>query len=216
MAKREVSKTDKDEERLRALEDIFLREGFRRVTVGALASRLRCSRRTLYEIAPTKKELFLSVLDRFLCRIRERGAEAARTTPDLAERIGAYLEPGIEETRRATRLFTADIASFPAASRLMETHQRSRMQGLRDIIAEGVRGGLFRGFDPHLVAEVFAFAYRRSTQPDFLAETNLSMNEAFRELSRLLRHGLLHPEGSGQPGRRTASRGNRPVRTRRR
>ena len=197
-----MTKRDKGGERLRALEDIFLREGFRGVTVGDLAARLRCSRRALYEIAPTKEELFLFVLDRFLRRIRERGDEAAHRTRDLAERIEAYLEPGIEETRRATRRFTADIASLPTASRLMEMHQRTRMRGLRDIVAEGVRSGIFRGFDPHLVAEVFAFAYRRSTQPDFLGETNLSMNEAFRELSRLLRHGLLHPEGSGRPARR--------------
>lgn len=199
--------TDKRKRRLlEALEDIFLREGLRRVTIGDLASRLHCSRRTLYELAPTKEDLFLLVLDNLLGRIRLRGEEARNATADPAERIEAYLEPGIRDTRAATQFFTAEVAGLPAARRLMEEHQRARMRGLRELIAEGVRRGSFRGFDPHLVAEVFAIAYRRATDPEFLAGTRLSMTEAYRELSQLLRHGLLHPENDAPPGGKRRSR----------
>ncbi|MGH7860587.1 MAG: TetR/AcrR family transcriptional regulator [Candidatus Binatia bacterium] len=196
---------------LDALEGIFFREGFRRVTVGELASRLRCSRRALYEIAPTKEDLFVFVLERLLRRIRARGEEAARSTPDLAERIEAYLAPGITETARATQFFSADVATFPPAHRRMEDHQRQRLKGLGEIVTEGARKGIFRGFDPHLVAEVFALAYRRAIEPEFLAETRLTLAEAFRELSQLLRHGLLHSEKARRnaSSRRAASRRTR-------
>ena len=54
------------EQLLAQLEEIFFEQGYRRITVGALAARLRCSRATLYALAPSKEELFLRVLDRVL------------------------------------------------------------------------------------------------------------------------------------------------------
>ena len=188
---------------LDALEAIFLRDGFRRVSVGELATRLRCSRRTLYELAPTKEDLFVIVVDRFLRRIRDLGDQAAATAPDLPTRIERYLAPGITETARADAVFFADVAALPDAKRLLEAHQQQRMAGIRELVTQGARRGIFRGIDPHLVAEVFSGAYRRVSQPDFLAASSLSMAEAYAELSHLLRHGLLHPEnGAIRRGRR--------------
>ena len=189
-----------------ALEDILLREGFRRVSVGELATRLRCSRRTLYELAPTKEDLFVRVVDGFLHGIRRKGDEAARTATDFPARIERYLAPGISETARAANVFFADVASLPATRRLLDAHQKMRIAGLRDMIAAGARRGIFRGLDPYLVAEVFTGAYRRVSQPDFLASANLSMAEAYAEVGRLLRHGLLHPDAP----RRKRAHGRRP------
>jgi AcrR family transcriptional regulator len=190
------------ERTLDALEEIFLREGFRRISVGDLAARLHCSRRTLYELASTKEDLFLLVVDSFLRRIRRRGDEEIRTQSEPASRIERYLAPGISESARASNLFFADVAGLPAAKRMLDEHQRMRMAGLREIIGDGAHHGIFRGFDAHLVAEVFSSAYRRVSQPDFLASANLSITEAYAELSRLLRHGLLHPDGRRDAGRR--------------
>jgi hypothetical protein len=85
------------------------------------------------------------------------------------------------------------------------------------MIAEALRRGIARGFDPHLVAEILQVAYRRASEPDFLAESNLSMTEAYREIAQLLCHGLLHPvEGSVVPRVRGRRRGAPPARPRRR
>jgi AcrR family transcriptional regulator len=189
---------------LDAIEEIFLTEGFRRVSVGELAARLRCSRRTLYELAASKEELFLIVLDRFLERIRRQGEAAAAAVRDPAVRIEAYLAPGIREVARTRNTLFSDIAGFLPAKRLLDDHQRRRMEGVRKIVVAGTRRGVFRGLDPYLVAEVFTLAYRHVSQPDFLAAAELSMTEAYAELSRLLRHGILHPEG--EPARRPARR----------
>lgn len=192
---------------LEALEDLFLREGYRRITVGELAVRLHCSRRTLYELAPGKEDLFVLVVDELLRRIRGLGEQAVREISDPAEQIEAYLAPGIAQTARATHLFSSDVASLPAAKRLMEAHQRERISGLRDIIEQGSRRGIFRPVDAHLVAEVFSFAYRRATEAEFLAESRLSLAEAYRQLSELLRHGLLRANGAG----RASLDGKRPT-----
>lgn len=175
---------------LEALEEIFLAEGFRRVTIGGLAARLRCSRTTLYQLAPGKEELFLAVVDRFLRRIRRLGEAGLREARDPVDRLRAYLEPGVTETRGASAAFSADVDALPAARRLFEAHQRERTEGLARLVAEGVREGVFHGVHPELAAEVMMVAVRRVKEPDFLERAKLSMSEAFEEVGRLMRYGL--------------------------
>jgi AcrR family transcriptional regulator len=198
MARRKTNPRQRirDDDALDSLEEIFLVEGVRRVSVGDLARRLRCSRRTLYALAKSKQELFLLVVDRFLTRIRRLGDESASASHAPAARIEAYLEPGIRQVARSTNLFFADIAALPPAKRMLEEHQRRRIEGLRAIITEGVRQRMFRGLHPHLVADVLSLAYRRVSQPEFLVTANLSMTEAYAEVGRLFLHGLLHPQAA--------------------
>jgi len=172
------------------LEEIFLKEGFREVRIEELASRLRCSRQTLYRLAPSKGELFLLVLDRFLARIREEGTEAASSDAEPGERIEAFLRPGIANTLNASRRFTEDVEGFEPGRRLLANHQRERIDQLRQLVEEGVASRAFSPIHPQLVAEVMLVAVGKASQPSFLAETGLSMSEAFAECSRFLRAGL--------------------------
>jgi len=175
---------------LDALEAIYLREGFRALGMGELAARLRCSRRTLYELAPTKPELFLLVLERFLSRIRALGEKRAAASTDPRERIAALLEPGISETRLAGEAFAADVAAYEPARRMLERHQRARMTQLRDVVEQGIAAGAFRGVHAELVAEVMLAAVGRASDPALLRRAGLSMSEAFAECARLLQQGL--------------------------
>lgn len=181
---------DRREQLLGDLESIFLREGFRNVTIEELASRLRCSRQTLYRIAPSKPEIFLAALDRFLSRIRSEGRQAAYARSDPMQRIEALLEPGITATVPAGNRFTEDVAGYEPARIMLAEHQRERMRLLREIVDDGISRGLFSGFHAYLVAAVMVAAVDRVSQPDFLAEAGLSMSEAFAECSRLIRLGL--------------------------
>ncbi len=190
-----IETSERLEQILDELEGIYLAEGFRRLGMGELAARLHCSRRTLYSLAPTKPDLFLRVLDRFLRRIREIGRARAQAHEDPRERIGALLEPGISETREASPAFTADVDGWAPSRRMLDRHQRERMSLLREIVEEGVRTGAFRGVHAELVAEVMLAAVQRVRDPALLRRTGLSMGEAFEECSKLIRHGLLHPDG---------------------
>jgi len=197
------------------LEGIFLREGFRRVSVGDLAARLRCSRQTLYALAPSKEDLFLLVLERLLVRIRRLGNEAAAARQDVRERIVACVEPGVTELRDASRAFFADVASFPRAKRMLAEHQAARRRDISGLIEYGMRAKAFRGVHAHLAAEVILVAIRRSMEPGFLLEAGLSPSDAIAETEDLLLHGLLHPEDRGlratraPAARRTRKRGRR-------
>ncbi len=191
---------------LDALEEIIQKEGFRKITIAELASRMRCSRRSLYQLARSKDELFLVVLDRLLSRIRQLGEEALAERLDPGERLASYLRPGFAETLHASSAFFTDIESFPRARRMLEEHQAARVEGVRRIIEDGVRRGQLRRVNPYLVSEVARVAARRIKEPEFLREASLTVGESFREWSELLLHGVLHPTVAERKGRTRRSR----------
>lgn len=193
-AQRREPASPRGEEILNDLEELFLREGFRDLTIGELARRMRCSRRTLYSLAESKEELFLRVVDRWLRRIRQMGREGAFSHTDPVVRIEAYLDPGVTETRLASGRFSEDIAGYSPARRLLEQHQRTRMQTLRDLVEDGISRGVLRGAHSYLVAEVMMSAVARVKEPDFLEEAGMTMSQAFAEVGHLIRHGLVHRE----------------------
>ena len=175
---------------LNALEDIFLKEGFRKVTVAQLARGLRCSRRTLYELAPTKDDLFLLVLDRYLARVRRMGIEAAATAATPEQAIAAYLHPAVSESRKIGPALSRDVAGFSKARKAWEAHMHQRMALLRGLVDKGVEQGVFRPINAVLVAEIMEASTRRIKDPDFLAATGMPISEAFSELYHLLQYGL--------------------------
>lgn len=202
----ESSRGDRRSELLESLEEVFLKEGFRAVTIAELATRMRCSRRTFYDLAPSKQELFLLVLDRLLSRIRALGDEAAQEVSDPGERLKAFLRPGFMETLQASNAFFDDIGSFPRARRMMEAHQASRAQEAQRIIEDGVRRGRLRPVNPYLVSEAARVVARRLKEPEFLREASVSASEAFREWTDLLLGGLLIPASERPKPRRPRKR----------
>lgn len=182
------------EQLLEGLERIFIPEGYRRVTVGELAARLRCSRRSLYELAESKEKLFLLVVERVLSRIERRGQEAARKGTSAVEKLAGLMRPGLEELNSATPAFFADIERLPAARRRLARHQDSRQRELRDLIEKAVRAGECRNVHAHLAAQAMLAAYRAVTDSRFLSDVDASIGEAVGEVRDLFLYGILQPD----------------------
>ncbi len=163
------------------LEHLFLEHGFAAWTVRELAAALGCSRRTLYELAPSKDELVLIVLDRFLHRVGRTALAAARPDASVAEQISDYIQGGAEIQRQTTE-FAEDLADEPAARRLLDRHFRYVMAVLESLIAEGVRRGEFREVSPAMVAAVITGAATYMTQPEVLADIGTDEPAAIQDL----------------------------------
>jgi AcrR family transcriptional regulator len=179
---------------LDGLETIVLTEGFRDLTVGTVAQRLRCSRRTLYEIADSKEELVLIVIDRVLRRLARVAHDAARRELDLLDRLRAFLLQGLSELHRATLAFSEDMAAFPEAADLLATHFRFAHRVVEDMLIEGINSGEFATIHPRIAAETFDAAMRRLLDPNVLRESGVSFAEAVAEYLTLFTDGIRSPD----------------------
>lgn len=107
---------------LDALEGSIHDEGIARSTMAEIAARLNCSLRTLYEIAPSKDELMLTVVDRRLHRIGREAMRALESAGSPLTRLRAYLKATNLAVQPTTAAFSRDFASVPGAQRLVESH----------------------------------------------------------------------------------------------
>lgn len=192
--KRAPTQDDRRERLLHRIEEIFLRDGFRRVTVADLAATLHCSRRSVYELAASKEDLFMLVLDRVLGRIERAGRAAAAAAKGTGNKITAFIQPGLTELRSATPTFFADIAAHPPAQGLLKRHQDGRERELCKLIERGVRNGECRRVHAEVAAQALLAAYRAITSSSFLSNVDISLSDAVSEGRDLFLYGLLHPE----------------------
>ena len=184
------------QEVLALIEQILLREGFSGLTVGVIAERIGCSKRTIYELAPSKRELVTRIIDAFFSDIRVAGDRAAAAERDPARQVYAYLQAGVNAASRLSAQAVADIDQWKPTRQLWQTHVRLRVQGLRELLDAGIARGAFRDVNPAFVAEVVFAALDRLRQPDFYRNTRISASAAFQDYYRILLTGLLADGGA--------------------
>lgn len=180
----------------RTLQDIILADGFARLSVSEMAQRLGCSKRTIYELAPTKNDLVLQVIRMFFETLRAEASLAGARSDDPAQQIFDYLQVGVRAAQRLGPVVIADIDKWEPARRLWQQHIRLRVDGLRELIERGIETKVFRKTNPVLVAEMVFAGLNRLREPDLYTSTELSASEAFEEYYKMLLHALLQPSAA--------------------
>jgi AcrR family transcriptional regulator len=173
------------------LESLFLREGFSGFSVRELAAHVGCSRRTLYELAPSKDELVLIVFDRFLHRVGRAALESIDEATPFAVQIRSYFLGGLE-LQRISHVFGEDLADDPAARRLFDRHYGYVMAVVEELVERGISAGEFRPVTPRIVAGMLAGGAQLFNQPDVLADSGIELAAATDELLDLVTRSL-HP-----------------------
>lgn len=191
------------------LEQIMLSEGFLHLNTDDLPSRLRCSKATLYRLANNRFALFGLIIERWLARMRDNGwARSELVRDDPSARLVEYLRAGPLAIESTTAEFWRDLQGFPQGYQALIAHQRERVNGLEEMLTEGVRDGVFQCEHPRLISELFLTAVRQIVEPGFAASAGVTVQEAFEAWYRVVEYGLIGdafravPNGSAAPSRR--------------
>jgi len=186
---RESRLTERQRELLDQLGTVF-DEGFEDLTMADLAKRLNCSLRTLYELAPSRDELVLTVVDRNLWRVGRQAMRAIR--PDMAplDAVRAYLEAATVAVGGMTEAFARDLAAVPAAQRLSDEHSDYLVAVTRCLLGLAVERGSIADVDTGAVARVVAGLGRDFARPDVLATLDSSPKEAADSVVEIILRGL--------------------------
>jgi AcrR family transcriptional regulator len=182
--------TRRQAELLDQLEQLFLAEGFARFTLEDLAVRLRCSKSTLYTLAESKEQLAQRVIRHFFRKATAAVEAHTSTESDPALRVTAYLGAVAEALAPAGPAFHRDLDRFPPGRELYERNTAMAADRVRELIAEGVAQGRFRDVHPALVADTVTTLMFRIGRGDTERATGLDDATAYRELARLLLHGI--------------------------
>lgn len=177
---------------------LFLREGFAQFTLDDLAARLRCSKSTLYALAPSKEQLARRVVSRFFRAATEQVEKRVAEAATARERIAFYLQAAAEELKPASDRFVADVAAYGPTQAVYERNAQAAAARIRTFILDGVAEGIFRDVHARLVGEMAGWLIEGIQTGVLGRRAEVSDAEAFAALSDLLLGGL---ELTGRPQR---------------
>ncbi|TDC95759.1 TetR/AcrR family transcriptional regulator [Saccharopolyspora aridisoli] len=177
-------------ELLGRLRDLFLAEGFAHFTLDDLASRLHCSKSTLYTLAGSKEQLAVRVVAHYFKSATEDIERRAEVADDPREKVRAYLDAAAEALRPASREFINDMGANLATRATYEANAGAAAERLRGLIAEGVRQGVFREVHAGFVGEMVGRTIAGIQRGEIGERTGLSDAAAFAALSQFLLGGL--------------------------
>jgi excisionase family DNA binding protein len=168
------------------LVDLFLAEGFARLTLDEVAARLGCSKRTLYALADSKEQLAVRAVRFFFRRSTDQVEAAIARTRSPATKVTRYLEAVAEALRPAGEEFRRDLAHTAATREVYEQNTAAAAGRVRQLIDEGIQADAFRPVSAALVGEVVTATMRRITSGEIGRATGLDDAQAYAELARLV------------------------------
>lgn len=186
---RERALTTRQRELLDQLGAVF-DGGFADLTMAGLAARLNCSLRTLYELAPSRDELVLVVVDRNLWRIGRTAANAIDPDMGPLDALRAYLRAATEAVSGTTQAFARDLAAVPAAQRLNDDHSAYLIAVAQSLLDLAVERGDIDPIDTAALARVMAGVGRDFSKPEVLATLRSSPKDAADAVVDILLAGL--------------------------
>lgn len=187
---RRPQREERREELLDELVELFLAEGFLSFGMGDLASRLRCSRSTLYLVASSKESIVLTVVRRYFRRAARRIEERVAAEHDPAERLSVYLAAVAEELAPVSVRFHEDLERYTPAGEVYEENTALAARRVRELVAEGVASGALRPVHAAFVGAAVAQVMTAIQNGAIGRATGLADAAAYRALADLVVGGL--------------------------
>ena len=178
-------------ELLDELEEKLVREGLGDLTMAEIAALVGCSLRTLYEIAPSKEELLLTIVDRRLHRIGRAAIEALDASMSPLDALRAYLQATNEAVQPEAVALAADLAKVAGAGRLLSAHEAYLTAVTQSLLERAVAEGQIAPVDTASVAHVLGGLGREFARSDVAEIAQASPKETADTIAELILQGLL-------------------------
>ena len=187
---REKELTKRQREVLDQLSNLF-DSGFAEITMSEIASRVNCSLRTLYEIANSKDELVLIVIDRNLRKVGRTAIEIIDPWMTPLEAIRLYLETATVAVESTTEEFAKDLEIVPSAQKLSKDHSDYLVAITRSLLDLAVERGDIADVDTAAVARVVAGLGRDFAHVDVMKDLRSSPKAAADGMLEIIMRGLV-------------------------
>lgn len=174
---------------LEGLEKLMRDGDLARLTIGEMATRLECSRRSLYELAPAKDQLILLVLDRVMHRIGEIAIRAIDLEASATVQLRQYATASLGYVWRTSAI--SDLSKIEGAERVREIHHRFAGTLFERIVNTGIDRGEFRPVNASVTAAVILAGAVSFGNPELLDELGISLEDAIDDMLNLVLGGLV-------------------------
>jgi AcrR family transcriptional regulator len=125
---------------LGAAREVFVAQGYHAAGMDEIAERAGVSKPVLYQHFPSKRDLYLALLEQHTVELVEATRRALASTPDNKQRVAAAMEAFyafIDSESESFRLvFESDFTNDPEVRELLERMQRGCAEAIAEVIEE--------------------------------------------------------------------------------
>lgn len=190
VSERPVALTNRQDELFQQILELYVASGFSRFTIEEIATQLRCSKSTIYALAPSREQLATSVAVYFFQRAARRIDEKVASQTTSTRQLETYLRGVAEELEALSQPFMDDLAAFEPTRRIYELNTSIAASRVRELLASGVAADEFRSVSVSFVAEVVAAAMVSIQTRRMAGATGLTDAAAYSALADLVVHGI--------------------------
>jgi len=189
MARRPDEK--RKEQLLQDLMELMLSEGLGAFRVGELAARMKCSRSTLYKLAPSKDDLMRLLFARFVDEALNACEDAARAHDSAAAKIMAYVEVLRVHQDRGSLAFWREVRDLDLTRGVLDVGVARGYRTIQMYMDEGIATGEFRAdANTEFLSYLVWLCARAARDPEVLERMGLSPGQAIEELGRFVVYGM--------------------------
>lgn len=173
-----------------AMEEVNLR-GLR-FTMQDLATRLKVSKRSLYENFSSKENLIDEMVDIILADMAKEEQEIYGSDAPVISKLEKLLTLHPYAAEMFNKNIYEDLRRlFPKQWEKVEASRAERQKHLQLLIEQGISEGIFRPVNVNLVGQVLKDAFDNFTSYSFLESNGLTYKKAMQELLDILFKGML-------------------------
>ena len=156
------------EKHINVIEDFedLLEKGIANLTMSDIASKLKVSLRTLYEIAPSKEDLITTTMDRILTNIGREALSNMKDVKSPLERLRIYMRIGNEAAGPKLQKFDGDLDKIKGAKEMIDFHQNYFFSLIKSLLDEAQAAKEIREIDTQALAITLGGIARELSIPD--------------------------------------------------
>ena len=191
---RSINKNSLDltDKHVQVMEDFeqLLESGIANQTMSDIASRLKVSLRTLYEIAPSKEDLIVSTMDRILTNIAIQAVSSIQNISSPLAKLRKYTEIGNEAVGPRTQKFETDLWKIKGAKEMIDYHQDAYINHIKKLLNEAQQKNEIEQLDTQAIALILGGIAREYSDPNNMEKIEYSPEASSNMLTDLIIKGL--------------------------
>ena len=172
----------------------LLEDGIANQTMSDIASNLRVSLRTLYEIAPSKEKLVISTIDRILTNIAKQALGSLKNMESSVDKLRTFTKIGNEAAGPRIQKYAVDLTRIKGADEMIRSHESAYIDHIKRLLEEAVEKDEIESVDTRAVAIMLGTVARIFSKKNHQEKLSASAEESANMISGLIIDGLVKPK----------------------
>ena len=169
----------------------LLEDGIANQTMSDIASNLRVSLRTLYEIAPSKEKLVISTIDRILTNIAKQALGSLKNMESSVDKLRTFTKIGNEAAGPRIQKYAVDLTRIKGADEMIRSHESAYIDHIKRLLEEAVEKDEIELVDTRAVAIMLGTVARIFSKKNHQEKLAASAEESANMISGLIIDGLV-------------------------